>query len=89
MSDTPLMEFPHRFPLKVMGRAVDDFSDQVLAIVGRHVPEDDLASAQVSQRPSRDGNFLAVTVIFEARSQAQLDALYRDLTADDNIIMAL
>lgn len=89
MSDTPLMQFPHRFPLKVMGRAAADFSDQVLAIVGRHVPEEDLATAEVSQRPSRDGNFLAVTVIFEARSQAQLDALYRELTAADEILMAL
>ncbi len=89
MSDVPPLEFPHRFPLKVMGRAADEFTDQVLAIVGRHVPEDDLAAAEVSQRPSRDGNFVAVTVIFQARSQAQLDALYRELTATDDILMAL
>jgi len=43
----------------------------------------------VRSRASRDGNFLALTITFQAKSRAQLDAIYSDLSAHDDIIMAL
>ena len=85
MSDKPLLEFPARYPLKVMGRGEEDFEALVLEIVNRHVPGD----LDVRTRPSRDGNFLAVTVVFEAQSKAQLDALYMELTDHERVLMAL
>jgi putative lipoic acid-binding regulatory protein len=40
-------------------------------------------------RDSRGGNYLSVTVTIRAESRAQLDAIYRDLTGDERVLMAL
>lgn len=86
MSDS-LLEFPCDFPLKVMGRKDADFQSLVVALVERHVGP--LDAAQVSVRDSRDGNFMSLTLVVRAESQAQLDALYGELTAHDRVLMAL
>jgi len=82
-----LLEFPCDFVLKVMGRNGPEFENAVLAIVRRHVA--DLGEGAVSTRPSRGGNYCALTVAFRAGSLEQLDALYRDLTACPHVVMAL
>ena len=82
-----LLEFPCRIDVKVMGRAGDDFAELVVALVRRHVP--DVPEDAVRTRPSRRGNYLAVTVSVEAESREQMDALYRELTAHDRISIAL
>ncbi len=82
-----LLEFPCVFPIKVMGKAADDFDAFVYQIVRRHV--EDLAEGAVKMRDSREGNYVAVTVTIEAQSQRQLDNIYLDLTAEQRIIMAL
>lgn len=82
-----LIEFPCDFPVKVMGRSGDDFESAVIGIVRRHVP--DLGEGAVILRPSRNGNFTAMTFTIRATSRAQLDALYGDLTACDQVVMAL
>ena len=88
MSETKsLIEFPCRFPVKAMGRSSDDFRELVTGIVARHAA---LAESEaVRVQPSAEGNFLSVTVTIEARSRAQLDRIYQDLTDCDQILMAL
>jgi putative lipoic acid-binding regulatory protein len=89
MSEQPesAIQFPTAFPIKVMGRDAPDFERTVVDIVARHTggPE----ALTVSTRPSAGGNFISVTVTFEAQSQAQLDAIYRELTAHELVLMAL
>ena len=87
MSEGSLFEFPCSFPLKAIGRAGDDFEALVVSIVRRHVPG--LDGGAVTSRPSRAGKYLAVTVTFTAASQAQLDALYRELSAHERVMMVL
>lgn len=87
MSETPEIEFPARFPVKVMGRHQEAFRTAVLAIVARHV--EDMAAVEVRERASRDGNFLSITFTIEAQSRAQLDALYTELTDHEQVLMAL
>jgi putative lipoic acid-binding regulatory protein len=87
VSEGSLFEFPCSFPLKAIGRAGDDFEALVVAIVRRHVPAWDACA--VTSRPSRAGKYLAVTVTFTAESQAQLDALYRELSAHERVVMVL
>jgi hypothetical protein len=82
-----LLGFPCDFPIKVMGRAEAGFEEGVVAIVRRHVPE--LGEGAVQVRDSRGGNYLSVTVTIRAENRAQLDAIYRDLTADERVLMAL
>jgi len=82
-----LLTFPCRFPVKVMGAATETFEVEIRAIFARHVP--DLTDDCVVVRGSREGRFLALTVTFEARSQAQLDGLYMELTAHPDVKMCL
>jgi putative lipoic acid-binding regulatory protein len=86
MKPSPL-EFPCEFPIKVMGRAGTDFVAEVRAIVERFTGP--LADTQMRVRTSGDGNFLAVTFLPTATSQAQLDDIYRALTACKSVVMAL
>jgi putative lipoic acid-binding regulatory protein len=80
MSATPsLLEFPCDFPVKVMGAAVEGFAQTMADVVCRHAPDFDPAS--IEMRPSKAGNYLSVTCTIRAVSQAQLDALYRELSA--------
>ncbi len=79
MSRQTLLEFPCDFPIKIMGARVDEFAQAVVGVVVRHAPDFDAAS--VEMRPSSKGNYLALTCTIRALSQAQLDALYRELSS--------
>lgn len=82
-----LLEFPCRFPIKMMGRADESFSTLAVALVARHAGNIDSAAIQTAE--SSNGNFLSVTVTIDAQSQEQLDNIYRDLSAHDDILVAL
>ena len=88
MSETPaLLEFPNEFPIKVMGRHDGELRAVTQAIIERHagpIPE-----LRVKTRTSADGNFLALTYTVTAQSRAQLDDIYRELTACKAVLMAL
>jgi putative lipoic acid-binding regulatory protein len=86
MTDT-LFQFPCDFPLKVMGRRTDDFRSLVLGIVQKHAGAID--PAHIEERPSKDGNYLSLTCTFKARSREQLDALYRELTSCEKVLIVL
>ena len=82
-----LIEFPCDFPLKIMGATDAGFAQAIVEVVLRHAPEFDPAS--VEMRPSKAGNYLSVTCTVRAVSQAQLDALYRELTAHPMVKVVL
>jgi hypothetical protein len=86
-TDDTLLEFPCRFPIKVVGRAAGDFEAFVVAIVGRHAGGD--AEIAVKSRLSRDENYVAVTCAFLADSRAQIDALYSELSGHERVLMVL
>ncbi len=87
MSDSELQEFPSDFPIKVMGRHGDELRTLTQAIVERHAGP--LEESRIRTRTSGDGNFLALTYMVHATSRAQLDAIYRELTACKSVLMAL
>ena len=81
------MEFPCDFPLKVMGFTEGSFRSAALEIVSRHIPDFD--PSRVQARQSRQGKYTSLTISFTATSRAQLDAIYEDLSASDDISVAL
>ncbi len=87
MTEETLFEFPCQFPIKAMGKADIELDLLVVEIVRRHVP--DINEGAVTARPSKDGNFMAITVTVEASSKQQLDAIYQDLTDHPHILIAL
>lgn len=84
---TSLLEFPCDFPIKAFGHYSDDLDQIIVSIVRRHAP--DLRENAVVVRTSKGKNYAAVTVTVRAQSQAQLDAIYTDLTASNAVIMSL
>jgi putative lipoic acid-binding regulatory protein len=82
-----LLEFPCRFPIKAMGRAGGGFEAIVTHIVRSHAEL--WPGESVTANPSRNGNYVAVTLVIEATSQMQLDAIYMDLTESPEVLMAL
>ncbi len=87
MDDQELFGFPCAFPIKAVGANTSGFEALVVEIVRRHVP--DLGEGAVRTRASREGRWLSVTVTVTARSRAQLDAIYRDLSGHPAVVWAL
>ncbi|MDF1795737.1 MAG: DUF493 domain-containing protein [Coxiellaceae bacterium] len=81
------IQFPCDFVLKVMGKQQDSFKQAVLKHIQKHYP--DIKESDLSERPSKDGNYLALTVTVHAESQDDLDKLYQDLSSDPEVLMAL
>ncbi len=87
MSDETLLEFPCDFPIKIMGRESAEFRALARELVEKHTgPLDD---DSVASSLSRNGAFVSVTVTVVAQSQQQLDDIYREVTSNDEILMAL
>lgn len=82
-----LLKFPTDFPIKIMGERRDEFAQTMVDLVLRHAP--DFKPETVEMRASSSGNYLSVTCVVRATSKAQLDNIYRDITAHPWVKMAL
>jgi uncharacterized protein len=87
MTTESLLQFPCDFPLKVTGRHSDEFRSIALGIVHKHVAQIDVVS--IEERPSKNGNYLGLTYNIRATSREQLDALYRELTSCEKVLIVL
>jgi len=87
VSDSPesLLKFPTDVPVKVFGRNDEKFRHVALRIVRAHYGE----SHTVVEQPSKKDNYLSLTITVHAESRAQIDAMYGDLVASDEIIMVI
>jgi len=85
--DQSLIEYPSRFPIKVMGANVDGFVHAVTEVARRFDPSFDAAT--VEMRPSSGGKYLGVTVTITATSREQLDELYRTLSTHPMVKVVL
>ena len=82
-----LIEYPSRFPIKVMGAKVDGFVHAVTQIAVQFDPSFDAATVEL--RDSRAGNYLGITITVTATSRQQLDDLYRALTSHPMVKVVL
>ncbi|MEO1246173.1 MAG: DUF493 domain-containing protein [Pseudomonadota bacterium] len=87
MAEETLLEFPCDFPIKMMGRDSDEFRKIARELVEKHAGP--IADEAVQTSVSAKGNFVSVTITITATSRAQLDDIYREITAHDAVIMAL
>ena len=71
----------------MMGRKNNEFQPIAIALVEKHAGE--IAASAVRLTSSSNGKFVSVTIHIEARSQKQLDDIYRDLSACEDILVAL
>jgi putative lipoic acid-binding regulatory protein len=82
-----LIEYPSRFPIKVMGAHVDGFVEAIANVARNFDPGFDAAT--IEQRPSKGGNYLGLTITVTATSREQLDELYRTLTTHPMVKVVL
>lgn len=83
----PALQFPCLYPIKIVGKNNDQFEILAISIIKKHVPN--LSENAISNRLSKNGTYRAMTVTIEATSQEQLDAIYRELSQEELVIMAL
>jgi len=82
-----ILTFPCVFPMKIMGRREDGFAQMVSETVMRHAP--DWRPDTLEMRTSRNGRYLSLTVVINAKSREQLDGLYAELSKHPMVMMML
>lgn len=97
MSNTPaapanprtdsLIEYPCRFPIKVMGANVNGFVHAMTHIAEQFDPTFDAGTVEL--RNSSSGHYLGITLTITATSRDQLDELYRTLTSHPMVKVVL
>lgn len=87
MTPEEVLSFPCIYPIKAVARMADEPVALVSTLIAAHVGDGDVVG--VETRPSRTGAYLSVTVTLRATSRAQLDALYRDLSADKRLLWVI
>jgi putative lipoic acid-binding regulatory protein len=84
---TPRIEFPCAYPVKIVGESRDDFARDVVELTRLHAPE--ITDADVSIRPSREGNYCSVTITIRATGAEQLRDLHATLKAHPLVRLVL
>ncbi len=78
-----LLEYPSRFPIKVVGLNEDGFTSAIIHIARQFDPDFDASTVEL--RESGGGNYLGLTITVLAVSRTQLDELYRTLTTHPQV----
>ena len=82
-----LIEYPCRFPIKVMGANVNGFVHAMTLIAEQFDPSFDASTIEL--RNSSSGHYLGVTLTITATSREQLDEIYRTLTSHPMVKVVL
>ncbi len=72
MSNDDLWDFPCDFMFKAMAHSNQQAEDKIVSVINRHVPGDYVPKLN----PSKNGNYIAVSVTFQATSKDMLDEIY-------------
>jgi putative lipoic acid-binding regulatory protein len=83
----PKIEFPCLYPIKVIGRAVSDFREKVLAAIERHTGA--LDPKLIQARPSKQKNYVSITVTIAATGEEQLQNIFIDLKEIESVKLVL
>ena len=81
-----LLEFPARFPIKIMGENSEAFRHSIIDLA-ESLPKHQLVS--LSERLSKDGRYLAFTLTAIFYDKPSIDAIYQQLTNNSHVKMAL
>jgi hypothetical protein len=87
MNEESLLSFPCQLPVKVFGRNDESFRLEAKRIVRNRFAA--LGEEEISEQQSRNQSYVSLTFLVAAESREHVDALYRDLTASDQIMMVL
>jgi hypothetical protein len=81
------LTFPCQFPIKAIGGNTPGFETLVVGIVGKHAG--DPPKEAIRRRLSGGGKYISITITITARSREQLNAIYQELSAQEQVKMVL
>lgn len=80
-----LEQFPCFYTFKIFGRRSDTFVARVRAIIAATLGAVPLDAVKV--RESSQGRYLSVTVLTRVDSRSQLERVYTDLRAEEQVLL--
>ncbi len=81
------IEFPCEYPIKVMGRNVDNFERVILSVLDKLAPK--YSRKNISRRFSKGKKFISLTVVIIATGKTQLEKLNEELRATGLVSIVL
>ncbi|MFM2344157.1 MAG: hypothetical protein RLZZ210_767 [Pseudomonadota bacterium] len=85
--DKSLIQFPCKFPIKVIGLMQDGFAQEVASIVKKIDTRFD--ESCIEMRPSSKNHYLSLTITVYVVSQQQLDDIYKALSSNSLVKFVL
>jgi putative lipoic acid-binding regulatory protein len=85
--EPPKITYPCDYPIKVVGDVRANLHDEVFEVVAKHDPN--ITPAKVSQKTSRKGNFVSISFMLVAESEAQIHALFAELKEIESVRLVL
>lgn len=86
-TEAPKIEFPCLYPIKIIGMATSDFQKNVIEVVERHTGSID--GELIKAQPSKQNNYLSITVTIAATGEDQLRSIFADLKAIESVKLVL
>lgn len=83
----PEIEFPCKYPIKVLGEAHPNLNQHVIDVMNRHAPT--ITESDLSAKNSSKGKWQSITVTIIATGKPQLDAIFADLKTSARVKMVL
>lgn len=83
----PEIEFPCKYPIKVLGDAHPDLNQHVVKVMNTHAPT--VKESDLSSKNSSQGKWQSITVTIIATGKPQLDAIFADLKTSSRVKMVL
>ena len=80
-----LERFPCFYTFKIFGRRSDTFVARVRMILAETLGAVPLDAVKV--RESKQGRYLSVTVLIRVESRSQLERVYSDLRAEEQVLL--
>ena len=85
--EAPKIEFPCRYPIKVVGRATPDYAAAIRSIIVCHTVR--LSAPDLATNSSRSGTFDSISFSIVATGEDQLNAPPKALMASGRVSMVI
>ncbi len=82
-----LIEFPCRFPIKIMGLNNPAFASTISGVIREFDPAFDEKTIEIKE--SSKGNYLGLNVVVNTKNREHLDSIYRALTSHPMVKVVL
>jgi len=85
--EKPQIEFPCKYPIKILGDTHTELMEHVLQVMNNHAPG--VTDSDVSSKHSSQGKWQSITVVITATGKPQLEAIFADLKTSARVKMVL